>query len=150
LVGNVGSRVKFKYGPLGHAVNLGSRVEAATKFFSTPILITGSTKSLLGDAFATRRICRARVTGIAEVVELHELYAESAPPEWYRKRDIYEKALGHFERSEWAAACRELYQLVVHQDGHYDKPSLELLERSIGCLNGNPQNFDPTITVPIK
>jgi adenylate cyclase len=150
LVGNVGSRIKFKYGPLGHAVNVGSRVEAATKFFGTPILITGSTKALLGDAFATRRICHARVAGIAEVIELHELFAENAPPEWFERRDIYETALGHFERSEWSAACRELYRLVVHQEGHYDKPALELLERAIGCLKSNPGTFDPTITVPMK
>ena len=31
LVGNTGSRQKFKYGPLGHTVNLASRVEGATK-----------------------------------------------------------------------------------------------------------------------
>ena len=31
LVGNTGSRSRFKYGPLGHTVNLASRVEGATK-----------------------------------------------------------------------------------------------------------------------
>ena len=82
LVGNTGSLQKFKYGPLGHTVNLASRVEGATKHLGVSLLITGSTREQLGDHFATRRLCRARVVGIAGEVELHELHAESASPEW--------------------------------------------------------------------
>ena len=46
LVGNTGSTHKFKYGPLGHTVNMGSRVEGATKQLGMTILITGSTRAL--------------------------------------------------------------------------------------------------------
>ena len=59
LVGNTGSHQKFKYGPLGHTVNLASRVEGATKHLGVSLLITGSTRKLLGNSFATRRLCRA-------------------------------------------------------------------------------------------
>ena len=51
LCGNTGSRQKFKYGPLGHAVNLASRVEGATKHFAVPLLITGTTREQLGTVF---------------------------------------------------------------------------------------------------
>src|SRR5262249_26357184 len=56
LVGNTGNRFKFKYSPLGHTVNLASRVEGATKQLGIPLLITGSTRICLGDTFATRRL----------------------------------------------------------------------------------------------
>ena len=78
MTGNTGSKHKFKYGPLGHTVNLASRVEGATKQFHIPALITGSTRALLGDSFATRRLCKVRVGGIAGAVDLYELYAVEA------------------------------------------------------------------------
>ena len=65
LVGNTGSHQKFKYGPLGHTVNLASRVEGATKHLGVSLLLTGSTRNSLGSSFATRRLCRARVVGIS-------------------------------------------------------------------------------------
>ena len=94
LVGNTGSLQKFKYGPLGHTVNLASRVEGATKHLGVSLLITGSTRELLGNNFATRRLCRARVVGIAGEVELHELHAESASPEWQHRCESYEQRPG--------------------------------------------------------
>ena len=93
-VGNTGSSRKFKYGPLGNTVNLASRVEGATKHLKVPVLITGSTRAELGDAFATRRLCQVRVVGIHGAVELYELHGETASPEWLADRDAYEKALG--------------------------------------------------------
>ena len=93
MAGNTGSKQKFKYGPLGHTVNLASRVEGATKQFDIPVLITGSMRALLGDSFATRRLCKVRVVGIAGAVDLYELYAEGAPVEWLARRDQYESAL---------------------------------------------------------
>ncbi len=63
LVGNTGSHKKFKYGPLGHTVNLASRVEGATKHLGVRLLITGSTRERLGQSFATRRLCRAGSSG---------------------------------------------------------------------------------------
>src|SRR4029077_15649465 len=85
LCGNTGSKQKFKYGPLGHTVNLASRVEGATNHLGVSLLITCSTGSLLDDRFATRRLCRARVVGIAGEVELHELHSLSASPDWQRR-----------------------------------------------------------------
>src|SRR5260370_21082121 len=55
LCGNPGSAHKFKYGPLGHAVNLGSRTEGATKQLGVPLLITGGTRALLDESFLSRR-----------------------------------------------------------------------------------------------
>ena len=50
-VGNTGSKLKFKYGPLGNTVNLASRVQGATKSLRARLLITGRATS----AFAAQR-----------------------------------------------------------------------------------------------
>ena len=94
LVGNTGSHKKFNYGPLGHTVNLASRVEGATKHLGVSLLITGATRNLLGRSFATRRLCRTRVVGIAGEVDLHELHAETASGDWQGRSESYERALG--------------------------------------------------------
>ena len=39
-VGNTGSQRKFKYGPLGDTVNVASRVQGASKYFRSNLLIT--------------------------------------------------------------------------------------------------------------
>ena len=71
LVGNVGTHRKFKYGPLGTAVNLASRVQGATKFLKTSLLITGETAEKVRDIFPTRRLCQVLVQNIRTPVHLH-------------------------------------------------------------------------------
>jgi adenylate cyclase len=148
LCGNIGSRYKFKYGALGHAVNLASRVEGATKQLGVPLLITGSTRQKLGDAFATRRLCRARVVGIEGAVDLYELHAESAAPEWQAWRDGYEKGLAMYEAGDWRGSCRALYPLLPQETP--DVPCLALMNRALEALLAPPEHFDGIIELRSK
>ena len=150
LVGNTGSLRKFKYGPLGHTVNLASRVEGATKQIGIPTLITGTTHAPLGGTFATRRLCTIRVVGIERAIDLHELHAIEPDPEWRARAEEYEKALSSFEARRWSEACRTLAPLLAGQEGNYDLPALTLLGRAIECLKTNPTDFDPVLAFTIK
>jgi adenylate cyclase len=150
LVGNTGSQTKFKYGPLGHTVNLASRVEGATKQFGLPILITGTTQARLGGSLATRRLCRVRAVGIAEPIALYELYAESASLEWQAHRNTYETGLEHFEANRLAQACQTLHSLLEGQDGKYDPPTLTLVGRAIEHLRDPLRPFDPVFELTLK
>ena len=145
LVGNVGTKHKFKYGPLGHTVNLASRVEGATKYLGVPALITSSTRTLLDKHFCTRCLGRFRVAGVSGTVDLYELYGEEAAPEWCSRRDAYEAALGLYTEARWAEAAQALRPLVGDQDGHFDVPSLNLLRRAVECLRSPPDTFDPVV-----
>jgi adenylate cyclase len=150
LVGNTGSHKKFKYGPLGHTVNLASRVEGATKHLGVRLLITGATRERLDRSFATRRLCRARVVGIAGEVDLHELHGESASPDWQSRRETYERALALFETGKWSEACQALFPLLNGENGAYDLPSLTLLGRAVECLKSPPAHFDPILELKSK
>ncbi len=152
LVGNTGCPRKFKYGPLGHAVNLASRVEGATKPLGVPILITGSTHAQLSTTpgFATRRLCRVRVVGIDSPVDLHELQALDEPAQWFARRDLYESALASYESGQWSEACRILYPMLADHEGQRDLPTLSLIGRAIECLRSNPASFDPVIHLTDK
>ncbi len=149
LCGNTGSRLKFKYGPLGHTVNLASRIEGATKYLGIPLLITGSTHARLGGAFATRRLCKVRLAGIQNPVDLYELHAEKASAEWLKQRETYERGLGLFEAGDWAGAYRVLNQLPVAEEPH-DVPTLHLMRRILELMNAPPEHFDGVLELKSK
>ena len=119
-IGNSGSRRRLKYGPRGHAVNLTSRVEAATKVLGVPCLVTGSTRASLMEPVPMRRICRGRLTGMTEAVELFELGEFADHPTWLQQRERYEAALVLCEKQRLAeahAACHTLQAEFGASDG---------------------------------
>ncbi len=149
LCGNTGSKKKFHYGALGHAVNLANRVEGATKQLGIPILLTGSTHAQLADGFATRRLCRARLPGIDGTTDLYELHAETASEEWQEWHLAYERGLALYEAGRWLEACRTLHTLLFG-DTEHDRPTLMLLARATQNLQQPPEPFDGVIDVGQK
>ena len=146
LVGNIGTYRKFKYGPLGTTVNLASRVQGATKYLRTPLLVTGNTREHLSWGFNTRRLCSVRVNNIREPVELFEI----APPggsveHWENLRDEYEAALDHFEKCQFRRASAILGDVLVKFPD--DGPSLQLMSRVVDAMlrgqEGKIEEFDP-------
>jgi adenylate cyclase len=148
MVGNIGSPRKFKYGPLGHAVNLASRVQGATKHLGIPALMAGSTHALLGGSFATRRLGQVRVVNVRDPEYLYELHAEVVTPEWSTRRDAYEKALDHCENRQWAAAFQALEPLLI-EGRQRDIPTLDLASRALECMK-KPRSFDVLFELPGK
>lgn len=146
-VGNTGSKHKFKYGPLGETVNLASRIQGATKFLKTRLLVTGATREKLGDEFHCRRIGKIEVVNIQEPVQLYELAPEDHA-DWSNWRDSYESALSCFEEKKFHDAARTLGELFTRAQG--DGPSLVLLHRSVNYLIEEPADFNPVWKLPGK
>ena len=146
-VGNVGSTYKFKYGALGNAVNLASRVQGATKYLNALILITAATRTHLGEGFATRRLCPVRVVNIEQPLTLYEL-AQPDRPGWPNLKDGYEKALAHFEKKEFIQVMHTLGQVLLQhpQDG----PSLVLMFLAVTNLREEPVSFRAVWELPGK
>jgi adenylate cyclase len=130
-VGNTGSAQRFKYGALGPDVNLASRIRGATKYLKTDLLITDSTKRLIGTEFPTRRLCDVEVINIKGAVTVHELWARP-PQNWQELLAQYEAALRMFENKEFRDAARALGQLFTKFAD--DGPSMMLLSRAVGCV----------------
>jgi adenylate cyclase len=146
-VGNMGSKRKFVYGPQGDTVNLASRVQGATRYLRSPILITGSTRERLDAAFTARRLCQVRVVNIARPVDLWELRAPNEPG-WTALQQAYEEALTEFEKRNFSAAARITGNLLsTYPD---DGPSLVLLSRAVQRLIDSRGEFDPVWELPGK
>lgn len=149
-VGNTGSSRRFNYAPLGHTVNLASRVEGATKYLGVPVLITGSTQQRIGREMATRRLCQARLAGMSTPVHLFELHSNQPDNAWIAQRDAYEESLKLYEAGQFAEACRAIYPLLEPDKAvlaavteELDVPSLTLVGRAVECLKSPPDQFDP-------
>jgi len=140
-VGNTGSKIKFKYGPLGNVVNVASRVQGVTKQAGVRALITASTaNAILNKPFDLRRIATVGVIGIKEPITLHQL-AHEEPPTWRLMRDKYQAALSLFECADYGGAARQL-AMLVHEFPD-DQPSLILLGRVVEALTDRSKPADP-------
>lgn len=144
-VGNTGSSQKFKYGPLGNTVNLASRVQGATKYLKSRLLVTGATHERLSSGFPARRICKVRVVNIDAPIELYEILAD---PENAECKVPYEQALQHFENQDYAPAAALLSDLLSSEPP--DGPSVVLMSRVADELLKPSAEFDPVWELPGK
>lgn len=139
-VGNIGSSRKFKYGPLGNAVNLASRVQSATKQVGVELMLTGQTVDALPEGTPVRRLCQARVVNIHEPVTFYEMPADDTP-EWREMSAKYEEALNLATEGHLRPAARALGNLVgAHPN---EAASLKLLARVVDAMTDPELEFDP-------
>ncbi|QDT07592.1 Adenylate cyclase 2 [Rubripirellula lacrimiformis] len=145
VVGNTGSTHRVKYGPHGHTVNMASRVQGATKYLRSPVLIAQSTARRIDARMRGRRICSVKVHNIHDPVDLYELAVCDALP-MDASSVAYEQALVAFESKDLSRAQRLLARLLL--DRPDDGPAKLLLMRVIQARLGD--DFDPVWTLPGK
>ena len=129
--GNMGSNRKFKYGPLGNTVNLASRVQGATKYFKSRLIVTGATAEALDDNLLMRRLADVRVVNIEQPVRLFELPCGNAPNA-SELCPAYEQALECFEQGDFRKAAQMLTTLMASFPD--DGASMILLSRAVSAL----------------
>ena len=71
VVGNIGSRLKMKYGCMGNTVNLAGRTESFT--VGGQIYVTEYTAALIGDALKYRDVHAVRVKGKKEPFNIYDV-----------------------------------------------------------------------------
>jgi adenylate cyclase len=140
-VGNTGSKQKFKYGPLGRTVNLGSRIQGLTKQWKVGCLIEEKTESQLPPEVLRRRICQAQVVGLEGSINLFELMPEN--DDYHRELvEAYQDALDLFESGTQARKAASAFGALAQKYPH-DGPSLVMLVRAVHEVVDPSQPFDP-------
>ena len=140
-VGNTGSKQKFKYGPMGRTVNLGSRIQGLTKHWKVSALMDAETAKCLPPDLLQRRLCRAKVVGLDGELELFELMPTDSPLNaelvvaYANALELYESGC-HFRE-----AVRAFSELV--QRFPTDGPALVMLVRAVNELVEPSVQFSP-------
>ncbi len=138
-VGNTGSQLKFKYGPLGSTVNIGSRFQGATKYFRVPALATERTVEPM-DPAAYRRLGQIQVVGIDEPLLAYEI-SDGKTEHFDELKEQYEAALQAFEAQRFFEAARRLSSLL--EQFPHDAPTVLLLSRVVDQLARPGEPFSP-------
>ncbi len=142
-VGNIGSRQKFKYGPLGNTVNVGSRLQSATKQIGADCLVSGSTIQAAGDstlANISRRIAEVNVVGIDQSIPLYQIIAAESHS-WSTMASTYRDALSDFEGQRLEEALSKI--TILLRNFPEDGPSQKLRERAQVALKDPSAPFSP-------
>lgn len=148
-VGNIGTRRKLKYGPLGNTVNLASRVQGASAHVKTRLIITRETRHGLPERWhaQTRQLCDVRVKNILEPVRLYEL-ATATRPSWKLIKAEYERALKEFHEERFPESLATLGNLL--RECPDDGPALLLMGRVVSAMSQDDSTFDPVWQLPSK
>ena len=138
-VGNTGSVKKFKYGPLGDVVNVGSRIQGATKQVQVRLLVAESTAKQLSAEIPRRKIRSVRFVNVKRAIAVYEI--PTNPDEnWNALKTEYEKGLDLYEKGDLAQASGVMGGLINRWKD--DGPSIMLLSDSVKNLQIVDGEFD--------
>jgi adenylate cyclase len=131
-VGNAGSTHRVKYGARGPNVHLASRVEAATKELGIPLVATQATIERLPASFTSNRVCRARMPGLQQPVNLYAVGELESTTSIVNDWQTYDRALWHFEEGRFQDAADDLARMEANSAAVPAQFLLTRVEQELG------------------
>jgi len=145
ISGNIGSSKRMEFTAMGDEVNLGSRLEGATKQYGCDIVISESTYEPCRDLVWTRELDRIRVKGKSNPVGIYELVGlktEPIPDERKRQIELYHEGRKHYLDRRFTRAMGQ-YGMILEEIDNNDKATQEQLKRCQHWLeNPPPDDWD--------
>jgi len=138
--GNIGSKSKLKFGVVGDAVNIASRLEALNKRYETRFLISQETYSKVHNSFVCRPVDIVAVKGRSGSTVLYELMSRNteATREQLLKQDVFQHILHHYVRRDFAEVERRAME-YTNLLGQEDKVATLYIERARHFKQNPPQ-----------
>ena len=139
ITGNIGSPKRMDFTVIGDAVNLASRIEAATKLYGAEILVCGTTWSRLASPPRARRVDFVRLRGQRRPTDLWEI-VEHRPEVTDAAIAAYDAALTAYQAGEWNRALGLFDEAAALRTD--DKAAQLMAERCLRLIAIKPESWD--------
>lgn len=139
ISGNIGCSKRMEFTAIGDGVNLGSRLEGASKLYGTDIVISENTYRPCADRIWARELDFIKVKGKTKPVAIYELVglrSDTISDQKKRSIEHYHKARQHYLNRKFAFAVAE-FATVLEID-HHDKAAALHMERCQHWLKNPP------------
>lgn len=144
ISGNIGSSKRMEFTAIGDGVNLGSRLEGASKVYGTDIILSESTYRPCRDRIWARELDYIKVKGKTKPVAIYELIGlreDQISDVQKRIIDHYHKARQFYLNRDFPMAMAEFGQ-VLSLDRENKAASLHLQRCQHWLQNPPPEDWD--------
>ncbi|HEY9696473.1 MAG TPA: adenylate/guanylate cyclase domain-containing protein [Trichocoleus sp.] len=131
ISGNIGSSRRIEFTAIGDGVNLGSRLESASKQYGTDIIISDSTYQPCADRVWARELDCIRVKGKNKPVSIYELVGLRSEPLSDEKKqaiDLYHQGRSHYLNRKFTKAM-QAFGTILEDISYQDKAAQMHIER---------------------
>jgi adenylate cyclase len=141
ISGNIGSTRRMEFTAIGDGVNLGSRLEGASKQYGTDIVISESTYKICGNKLWVRELDRIQVKGKNQPVGIYELVGLKSDP----LSEIQTRIIEHYQLGREYYLSRKFSKAVaefaeVLELDHHNKAANLHISRCQHFLNSPPDD----------
>jgi adenylate cyclase len=130
LAGSVGASKRMEYTAIGNNVNLAARLEGATKYYGTPVLLAGTTVDELKSPAVLRRLDLIQAKGITQPSWVYESlghHTRGTFPKLASVIKAYEAGVGCYQRRDWTGGLRHFADAL--ELAPQDRPSHIFFDR---------------------
>lgn len=147
VVGEIGSQERAELTAIGDSVNLGSRLEGATKEYGLDLLISEPVQQRVASRFLCRTVDLVRVKGKRKPVEVFAVLGprDMEPPPGL---EAYETAMHHYREGNFEEAAAFFAQ--AREAGCNDLLTEIFLKRSRELAGSPPEKWDGVYTMTSK
>ncbi|MGJ3252323.1 MAG: GAF domain-containing protein [Elainellaceae cyanobacterium] len=145
ISGNIGASKRMDFTAIGDGVNLGARLEGATKQYGCDIVISETTYQPCADRIWARELDRIRVKGKSNPVgiyEVVELYSNPLSDNQKRTIELYRRGREFYLQRKFTKALAE-FGTILEEINNSDRAAAVQLERCNYWLqNPPPDDWD--------
>src|SRR5215831_14243136 len=130
LAGSVGASKRLEYTAIGNNVNLAARLESATKYYGTPVLLAATTVDELKSSAVLRRLDLIQAKGISQPTWVYESlghHTRTTFPKLASVIKAYEAGVDCYQRRDWTGSLGHFAEAL--ELAPQDRPSRIFFDR---------------------